>query len=178
MINNGHETDQSFDDGGRGDQPEASRRGVTAVVKWFNALKGFGFVQMDDGSPDAFLHVSVLSAIGRQELPDGTTILCDIMEGPRGLQVASITRIESIPDVQASSHEMGPPGDTVEGTVKFYNQAKGFGFVIPDDGGKDVFISARTLQQAGLMTLEANQRVRLTTRMGHKGPMAQRLEVI
>ena len=66
----------------------------------------------------------------------------------------------------------------MEGTVKFYNHARGFGFVIPDDGSRDVFVSARTLERAGLSGLEANQRVRLSTRVGHKGPMAQSVEVI
>ncbi len=178
MIDSGHETEQPYEDGRGRDQPAPSRQGVTAVVKWFNALKGFGFVQLEDGSPDAFLHISVLSAAGRQELPDGTAIVCDITEGPRGLQVASITRIESLPDARPPEPDPGEPGPSVDGTVKFYNQIKGFGFVIPDDGGKDVFISARTLQLVGLTTLEANQRVRLTTRMGHKGPMAQSLEIL
>ena len=178
MIDSGHETEQPYEDGRGSDQPAPSRQGVTAVVKWFNALKGFGFVQLEDGSPDAFLHISVLAAAGRQELPDGTTIVCDITEGPRGLQVASITRFESLPDARAPAPSPEEPGPSVDGTVKFYNQIKGFGFVIPDDGGKDVFISARTLQLVGLTTLEANQRVRLTTRMGHKGPMAQSLEIL
>ncbi len=178
MIDSGHETEQPYEDGRGRDQPAPSRQGVTAVVKWFNALKGFGFVQLEDGSPDAFLHISVLSAAGRQELPDGAAIVCDITEGPRGLQVASITRIESLPDARPPAPDPDEPGPSVDGTVKFYNQIKGFGFVIPDDGGKDVFISARTLQLVGLTTLEANQRVRLTTRMGHKGPMAQSLEIL
>ncbi|MDH3473384.1 MAG: cold shock domain-containing protein, partial [Rhodospirillales bacterium] len=55
---------------------------------------------------------------------------------------------------------------------------KGFGFVTPDDGGKDVFVSSRTLERIGLATLESNQRVRLTTRMGQKGPMAENVEII
>ena len=66
----------------------------------------------------------------------------------------------------------------VEGVVKFFNNEKGFGFIIPDDGGKDVFISARTLTRAGIDSLEAQQRVRVTTRLGQKGPMAERVELL
>ena len=157
--------------------PEVTRAGVTAVVKWFNPFKGFGFVQLEDGSPDAFLHISVLSPTGHQDLPDGATIVCDIAEGQRGLQVASISSIESLPEAPPeASHG---PGDTVvEGRVKFYNPVRGFGFVIPDDGGDEIFISARTLQRLGISTLETDQRVRVTTRVGQKGPMAQSLEVV
>jgi CspA family cold shock protein len=150
---------------------------VTATVKWFNPFKGFGFVQLEDGSPDAFLHISVLSPTGHQDLPDGATIVCDISEGQRGLQVASIASIESLPEAPPmASH--GPAGAVVEGRVKFYNPVRGFGFVIPDEGGDEVFVSARTLQRVGISTLETDQRVRLTTRMGHKGPMAQSLEIV
>ena len=150
---------------------------VTAEVKWFNAFKGFGFVRLGEDQPDAFLHASVLTPIGRQELPEGATIVCEIVEGPRGLQVARIERIEHVPEASAAAP--GPARSQVmEGRVKFYNQARGFGFVIPDDGSPDVFVSARTLERAGLGTLEANQRVKLTTRMGHKGPMAQSVEII
>ena len=156
--------------------PSASQ-GVTAEVKWFNPFKGFGFVRLGENQPDAFLHASVLTPLGRQDLPEGTTIVCDVVEGPRGLQVTTIARIEHMPEAPASA-PAAESGEVMEGRVKFYNQARGFGFVIPDDGSPDVFVSARTLERAGLGTLEANQRVRLTTRMGHKGPMAQSVEII
>ena len=68
--------------------------------------------------------------------------------------------------------------EVVEGRVKFFNVEKGFGFVIPDNGGKDVFVSGRTLERFGIGALEPNQRVRLQTRMGQKGPMAEHVELI
>jgi len=182
---------------------------VKAVVKWFNATKGFGFVQPTDGSPDAFLHVSVLEAIGRSELPEGTEIVCSLMNGRKGLQVASISKIESIPAGGAAprprsggfrdrdsggfgggyrdrdsggyggrgGYDGGGATSTVEGTVKFFNAEKGFGFIVPDDGGKDVFVSARVLERARITTLTPEQRVRVTTRMGQKGPMAETVEL-
>lgn len=160
---------------------------VSAVVKWYNPTKGFGFVQLNDGSPDAFLHVSIVEQSGHGDLPEGTIIVCDISEGRKGPQVAVIHRIESFGDGSAASRSprgdgygapLGPAGGTVEGRVKFFNADKGFGFVSPDDGGKDVYISLRTLQRMNIASLEPNQRVRLTTRMGQKGPMADRLELI
>jgi len=45
------------------------------------------------------------------------------------------------------------------GTVKFYNAAKGYGFIQPDDGGKDVFVHATALERAGLHALDEGQRV-------------------
>lgn len=163
-------------------QPEPSRRDISAVVKWFNRAKGFGFVQPSDGSPDAFLHVSVLEQLGRSELDEGTTITCDIADGHKGPQVAEIHNVD---ESTASPSSGGGGGshaggftEEFEGTVKFFNVEKGFGFIKPDDGGRDVFISARTLERAGLNMLESNQRVRVGTRMGLKGPMAESVTLI
>jgi CspA family cold shock protein len=69
------------------------------------------------------------------------------------------------------------PVEMVEGRVKFFNPDKGFGFILPDDGSRDVFVSASTLERNGIGTLENNQRVRVGIRMGHKGPMAQTIEL-
>jgi len=159
------------------DQPDITRREISAVVKWYNPTKGFGFVQPSDGSPDAFLHVSVVNRAGHHDIPQGATIICDLAAGPKGPQVANVHRIEAMPEApEAPAHE--GPATEVDGTVKFYNRDKGFGFVVPDDGSKDVFISARVLERAGVPTLEPDQRVRMMTRVGHKGPMADSLEVI
>lgn len=161
------------------DQPAVSQHGVAAVVKWFNPVKGFGFVQPSDGSPDAFLHISVLQEIGRRDLPEGAKIVCDLAQGRKGLQVASINHIEDLPEAPPQMDSYGEGETTqLEGTVKFFNAEKGFGFVIPDDGSKDVFVSARTLQRIGLASLESNQRVRLSIRHGQKGPMAEHVEVL
>jgi CspA family cold shock protein len=158
------------------------RTEVAAVVKWYNRTKGFGFVKPNDGAPDAFLHASLVAQAGHDDLIDGTGLICDIADGPRGPQVAAIHSIE--PPTEPVLRAARPPrfapseGELVEGRVKFYNAEKGFGFIVPDDGSKDVFVSARTLTRAGIAALEAEQRVRVATRMGQKGPMAARVELL
>ena len=164
------------------DQPEITHREITAVVKWFNTTKGFGFVQPSDGSPDAFMHISVMSRSGISQMPQGATIVCDLCSGPKGPQVASVHRVTDLPiEVPPEGgNDIGDLGPTseIEGTVKFYNHDKGFGFVVPDDGSKDVFISARVLERAGLQNLEPEQRVRMAARTGQRGPMAENIEVL
>lgn len=150
---------------------------VNAVVKWFNPAKGFGFVQPDDGSPDAFLHVSVLEAAGLRDAPDGANVVCDIAHGPKGLQVTEIHSMDA--PAAGAGMVVAQEGDTViEGKVKFFDAAKGYGFVIPDEGSGDVFVSGRVLHRAGISALEPDTRVRMTTRMGDKGPMAESVEII
>ncbi|MEM7169905.1 MAG: cold-shock protein [Pseudomonadota bacterium] len=158
------------------ERAEITHREVTAVVKWFNSTKGFGFVQLSDGSPDAFLHVSVVEQSGNRDLIEGTTIVCDLCAGRKGPQVAEIHRVESVPEAPVSE-DFGA-SETTEGTVKFFNAEKGFGFVTPDDGGKDVFVSARILEKSGIGSLASDQRVRLQVRMGQKGPMADQVDLI
>ena len=160
------------------------QRDVSAVVKWYNPTKGFGFVQLD-GSPDAFLHVSVVEQSGVRDLTEGARVVCDISEGRKGPQVAVIHRVDSTGAPPRGARperddfdDFDGDGAMVEGRVKFFNADKGFGFVSPDDGGKDVYISVRTLQRTGVAGLEPNQRVRVATRMGQKGPMADRLELL
>jgi cold shock protein len=58
------------------------------------------------------------------------------------------------------------------GTVKFFNTSKGFGFIAPDGGGKDVFVHASALQRAGLASLDEGQRVVVDIAEGRKGPEA------
>lgn len=54
------------------------------------------------------------------------------------------------------------------GTVKFYNSQKGFGFIQPDDGGKDVFVHATALERAGIHSLSEGQKVSFDTREDRK----------
>ncbi len=150
-----------------------------ATVKWFNPTKGYGFVVPADGSQDAYLHVSVLKQYGYETLPEGTELDCFLAQGRKGIQVEMINDIlkmgENTTPIDVSS--FSSVGE-VEGTVKWFNATKGFGFVAPDGGGKDVFVHVTTLQRAGLSELIPDQRVKLSVEMGKKGPQANAIEVL
>ncbi len=148
-----------------------------ATVKWFNPVKRFGFVIPDDGTPDAFLHVSVIEQAGIQSIAEGAVIECDLVQGERGPQVERIHSYDP-PEITVPVQEEGGEGSVIEGTVKWFNPSKGFGFVTPDSGGKDVFVHISAVERSGLTTLHEAQRVRLSTSMGQKGPQADTVEVI
>src|SRR5262245_10482909 len=83
---------------------------VKAVVKWFNPTKGFGFVTLDNGT-DAFCHASALAALGSPSLPQGATVMCDVAQGQRGMQVTTVHNIDtSTADPNAGSHGGGGHG--------------------------------------------------------------------
>lgn len=174
-----------------------------ATVKWFNREKGFGFVQMSDGSGEVFLHSSVLRKAGYDAVSDGASLQVRTGQGQKGLQVAEVLSIDESTASAAPRPAARPPmggggagprygaggggggsmaasGPTGEmtGTVKWFNTVKGFGFIQSDQGGKDIFVHISTLERAGLKSLNENQAVRVQVRQGAKGPEAADISLL
>ena len=153
---------------------------VEAVVKWFNLTKGFGFVAPVDNSPDAFIHMSVLSQAGVHDLPEGAKLLVQINDGPKGRQVLRIVKTLGMGVVPAPTPRPHPSGPTEElvGTVKWFKPDKGFGFVTPDDGGKDVFVHKSVVVRLGLAMLDPGQRLKMRVVTAAKGREATEIALI
>jgi CspA family cold shock protein len=255
---------------------------IKATVKWFDPNKGFGFVAPEDGSPDAFLPASAVTAVGHDRLPEGTTVVVDLVQSQKGNQVSRIYDVDvstasprprrddaarpapragagAAPrgnygndrggygndrggygndrggygndrggygndrggygndrggygndrggygndrggsyggggggygnDRGGSSYGGGGgygndrgassgPAEEVEGTVKWFNTTKGFGFVAPDNGGKDVFVHVTAIERSGVGPLQENQRVRMKVQQGQKGLEAVSIETL
>src|SRR5262249_2469094 len=149
------------------ENPAPSGPAVDAIVKWFTPDKGFGFVELADGSGDAFLHVAVLQAAGYDAVDAETKLSVQVGQGQKGRQVTAVLSVDTSaaasprpsarPARRPSSDRGGrpDPGNAVEieGTVKWFNPDKGFGFVVCDDGGKDVFLHISVVERAGLRGL-------------------------
>ena len=67
---------------------------------------------------------------------------------------------------------------TQTGTVKWFNESKGFGFIAPDNGGKDLFAHFSQIQGEGFKTLTENQRVTFEATEGQKGPQASNIRAV
>nr|WP_307992249.1 cold-shock protein [uncultured Niameybacter sp.] len=64
---------------------------MTGTVKWFNAEKGFGFIQREDGD-DVFVHFSAIQGDGFKTLEEGQKVTFDITQGPRGAQAENVIK--------------------------------------------------------------------------------------
>lgn len=157
------------------DLPSVPQNVVDAEVLWFNAGKGFGFVKLSDGT-EAYLHISVLEAAGGRDLSEGTRLKVTVEEGPRGRQIVKVLDIgDQIPKVPEGERHVGDIAEDgnaqleAEGTVKWYNPEKGFGFIAPDNGENDIFVHATAVTRSGLSALEEGQRVVFQAGLGKKG---------
>ena len=152
--------------------PQAERLTVEAAVKWFNATKGYGFVELSDGRGDAFLHLKTLRETGRQTLPSGAKIRVVARAGSRGAEVVRVVEVDPRSATERSSrHSTFDPSAAFDltGKVKWFDDARGFGFVASDDFGRDVFVHSTTLAASDVRDLFEGQAVSMRVVETSKG---------
>ena len=147
---------------------------LDATVKMFNSEKGFGFVELSDGSGDAFLHIGVLQAAGHNAPAPGAKLRVQTGPGQKGPQVTAVLQvIGNAADAMSLRPHPGrsdpSTGTDLDGTVTWFNPEKGFGFVTADDGGKDVFLHVSVIEKAGLQTLAEGTAVSMRVVETQKG---------
>ena len=157
---------------------EASQ--TEAVVKWFSSSKGFGFVVPADGSSDAFIHSSIVTRAGLHDVAEGTKMLVRVGDGSKGRQVLDIVEVLGIDEAQAADARSVLTGNETEmtGIVKWFKPEKGFGFITPDDQGRDIFIHRSIVTRAGFETLDSGQKVKVLVQIATKGREAASIELI
>jgi cold shock protein len=157
---------------------------VEGTVKWFDANKGFGFISLEAGG-EAFIHISRVKAFGNGELYEGSPITVRLGPGKKGPEVIEVIEVGGAADGLVERRPRPPaaaPAATEEvdaiDIVKWFNPGKGFGFVAVGDRQKDVFVSGRIIQQAGLHDLPEGKRVKMKVVVGQKGPEARSIQII
>jgi CspA family cold shock protein len=165
---------------------------IRATVKWFNTAKGFGFVTPVDGSPEAFLHLSALRQAGFDSVGEGAGLLVEIGQSPKGRQVTRVLEVDMslarapAPRPRAVGGPSAAPTvpvslentEVVDCVGKLFSALKGYGFVSPHTGGKDVFLHITILRNAGLSGLTPGQAVRMHIVSARKGPEAVAIELL
>jgi CspA family cold shock protein len=153
---------------------QATGPAVDAIVKWFKADKGYGFVELANGQGDAFLHVNALHASGHDTVPPGAKLRVQVGAGAKGAQVTRVLEVDTAGAAERAPQRSFsdsprprrvPPDPStavnIAGKVKWFDDAKGFGFVASDDGGKDVFVHISILGPAGITHLAEGQAVNM-----------------
>lgn len=166
-------------------QEQTQENAVKARLKWFNPGKGFGFVIPEDNPTDAFLHITQLQKLGVHGLGEGAEILCVIDYGDKGATVLHVLEILDVGQVNvahgmgfiAANAEQNALEGKTKGLVKWYKPEKGFGFIMSDDGMKDIFVHKTCLDRDGITELYAGQSVRVHYKTVAKGREATSVSI-
>ncbi|WP_460967443.1 cold-shock protein [Pedococcus soli] len=135
------------------------------TVRWFDADRGFGFIALGPEAEDLYVHASeIISNDAMKLLREGQVVEFEIGEGDRGPQAR---RVRVTAD-QAADTPLG-----VLGTVSWYEPAKGYGFVTPDDGDGEVFVHSSAIVGGGVV--REGQRVAFLVVDGERGLQADPL---
>ncbi|MCW2680291.1 MAG: cold-shock DNA-binding domain protein [Frankiales bacterium] len=153
-----------------GDMAAGAALGVLGTVKWYEPAKGYGFATPDGGTSEVFLHSSAIVTGGVVTAGQRVAFLVGEGEGEHGPQAEHVVPLGAAAVQDAAD-------DGADGTVSWYDEGKGFGFIAPDDGGQDVFVQVRALAD-GLTWLEEGDRVVYEVVQGDKGPQARDLQLV
>ena len=149
-------------------------------VKWFDAVKGYGFLVADDDLGDILLHANVLRNFGRGSVAEGSLVSFSVQQTERGRQAAEIFEIVS-PVEFADTEEIStalselPKVDGLPlepARIKWFDKAKGFGFANTFGSAEDIFLHLEVMRQYGFSDLSPGEAISVQVIDGPRGRMA------
>jgi cold shock protein len=153
---------------------------VHGQVKWFDPVKGFGFIVGDGAGSDILLHANVLRNFGQSSVADGAKITVRVQETARGVQAVEVVEIAppvglAFPlgeDAAIATPEAIAAQPLEPARVKWFDKGKGFGFANVFGRPEDVFIHIEVLRLSGFADLQPGEAVCLRIIEGKRGRMA------
>lgn len=156
-------------------------RTVRGQVKWFDPVKGFGFIVSDTPGNDILLHTNVLRNFGRNSVVDGAIIEARVQDTSRGIQAVEVLSLTA-PQMGESSftdselHEIDPAQlaemPLEPARIKWFDRRKGFGFANVFARSEDVFVHIEVLRASGFADLQPGEAICLKVLDGERGRVA------
>lgn len=162
------------------EDPAETRQTVVGHVRWFDSLKGFGFLVDSGGGSDALLHASVLKRFGRSSITEAAIIEAQVTETSRGRQVTEILSLR-LPAGPPIAEMVCLPYDQLKqlpmlaARVKWFDRAKGFGFANVFGEAGDIFLHIDVLKENGFTDLTVGEAIALRVLDGHRGRVAAQI---
>jgi CspA family cold shock protein len=153
---------------------------IAGLVKWFDPVKGFGFIVADEGGPDILLHVNVLRNFGQSSVADGARVIVDVQNTDRGVQAVQVVSIAppdddgtiALTDIAELDQQSVADAPLEPGRVKWFDKGKGFGFANIFGRDDDVFLHVEVLRRSGLSDLQPGEALAMRVIDGKRGKMA------
>jgi len=156
---------------------------VKGTVKWFDPVKGFGFVVADVGGADILLHVNVLRNFGQSSIADGARVEMLAQSTGRGVQASEVISIlppegvqPTLVDIVEMDGDQIALAPMVAARIKWFDKAKGFGFANVFGRSEDVFVHIDVLRQSGLSDLGPGEAIAMRVIDGKRGRMAAEVQ--
>lgn len=141
------------------------------TVKFFNAQKGFGFIQQEGGGDDVFVHISAVERAGLEGLAEGQGLAYNLVDRGGKLSAQDLQIEGEL--IKAPVRDAAPKreltGEKAVGTVKFFNTEKGFGFIQRDDGQPDAFVHITAIERSGLPGVQEGERYEFELEVDRRG---------
>lgn len=166
---------------------------IEGALRWFDHVRGYGFIVPNDGGDDVLLHNEVLRDFGQStKLKPGAVLSCEIMKSPKGLMATKILKVLNnagliAEDLALGYEEVSQTEMTLKpvdakllrvAIVKWYDERKGYGFSITHEEDKDVMLSRQILRRCGIRSVYPGDKIRVLLDHTPRGLIASYVEYV